>query len=280
MLVVEDDLDFIDGLKPRLEAMGAAEVLIAQSRDAAYGILGNLKARMIDIIVLDLRLPSAPAVFDHSPDHGEAVFHRALDVAPGTPIFLLTGSSFEQFARKLLRKARQEDVFGDGQTISTIEVFQKTDLPEFLDHMKGMCTRIRATNSIDLNTGIHPLELSRLERRTIRIFTKRQHGTTCTVSSLSGGLSASRVLRARSIVSSYMQRLQVMKSCNVEHRLNTIKNRENGIVENSLYSVSRMRPTKRQCSLFAIYGLFPKLNIAPSHRVSAMTTPFRALPPA
>lgn len=53
-----------------------------------------------------------------------------------------------------------------------------------------------------------------------------------------------------------------------EHRLNTIKNREKGIVENSLYSIARMRPTKRRCSLFAIYSLFPKLNVVGSIPVS------------
>jgi CheY-like chemotaxis protein len=197
ILLVEDDRGFIDGLKPRLEALGNVHVTVAENRDAALGALDLTPTNLVDLIVLDLALPPSATSFVASVDHGEAVFARALQAAPGAPIYLLTGSSYEQFARKLLRSARQEDVWGDGQTMPTIEVFPKSDLPEFLDHMKALNSRILATNSVDVTTGVHTLTLSVLERRTIKIFARKRLGTTCTVSSLNGGLSGSRVLRVK-----------------------------------------------------------------------------------
>ena len=197
ILLIEDDRDFIDGLKPRLEALGDVQVTVAENRDAAFAVLDVSPPSLIDVIVLDLKLPPSATTFVASVDHGEAVFARALQAASGAPICLLTGSSFEQFARKLLRSAHQEDVWGDGLTMPTIDVFPKTDLPEFLEHMKALCPRILAANNVDVTTGVHTLTLTPLERRTIKIFVRKRLGTTCTVSLLNGGLSASRVLRVR-----------------------------------------------------------------------------------
>ncbi len=197
VLLIEDDPDFIDGLKPRLEALGDVTVIIAESRDSAFAALDDLSNKFTDVIVLDLKLPASATTFDAATEHGEAVFARALQKAPGAPIYLLTGSSFEQFARKLLRNARQEDVWGDGKTMPTIEVFPKTDLLEFLEHMKTLFPRIQATNNVDVTTGVQALNLSYSERRTIKIFARKRFGTTCAVSSLNGGLSASRVLRVK-----------------------------------------------------------------------------------
>lgn len=197
ILLVEDDRDFVDGIKPMLEAIGNVIVTVAESRDVAFRIFDELPNVFIDIVVLDLKLPTSNSSFDASVDHGQAVFSRAIQSAPGVPLILLTGSSVEQFARKLVRTARQEDVWGEGQTMSTIDVFPKTDLLEFLEHMRTLYPKIEATNNIDVTTGVHTLTLSSIERRTLRIFTRKRAGTTCTVSSLNGGLSASRVLRVK-----------------------------------------------------------------------------------
>jgi CheY-like chemotaxis protein len=197
ILLVEDDRDFVDGIKPRLEAIGNVVVTVAESRDAAFGILDNLPNVFLDIIVLDLMLPTSNGLFDAFVEHGQAVFSRAVQCAPGVPIILLTGSSFEQFARKLLRTARQEDVWGEGQNISTVDIFAKTDVLEFLDHMKALYPVLQATNDIEVDTGVQTLTLTSVEKRTLRIFTRKRAGTTCVVSSLNGGLSASRVLRVK-----------------------------------------------------------------------------------
>jgi CheY-like chemotaxis protein len=197
ILLVEDDRDFVDGIKPRLEAVGNVVVTVAESRDAAFAVLDNLANVLLDIIVLDLKLPTANGSFDASVDHGQAVFSRAVQNAPGVPIILLTGSSVEQFTRKLVRTARQEDVWGEGQTVPTVDVFAKTDLPEFLDHMRALYPVVEATNNVDVTTGVQTLALSTVEKRTLRIFTRKRAGTTCIVSSLNGGLSASRVLRVK-----------------------------------------------------------------------------------
>jgi len=197
LLLVEDDRNFVDGLKPRLEAIGDVHVTVAESRDAAFGIFDNLANTFLDLVVLDLKLPTATGAYDDSVDHGEAVFSHSLEIAPGVPIILLTGSSVEQFARKLLRIARQEDVWGEGETMPTVAVFAKTDLVEFLDHLRLLYQKVEATNNIELTTGVHALTLSAVEKRTLKIFTRKRFGTTCTVSSLNGGLSESRVLRVK-----------------------------------------------------------------------------------
>ena len=64
ILLVEDDRDFVDGLKPRLEGMGNVVVTVAESRDAAFRIFDELPTVFIDIVVLDLKLPTSNSSFD------------------------------------------------------------------------------------------------------------------------------------------------------------------------------------------------------------------------
>jgi CheY-like chemotaxis protein len=195
ILWVEDDRNFVDGLRPRIEAIGRVQVRVAEGRDEALLILDDTANLFVDLVVLDLKLPVSANNPDVAVDHGEAVFARVQQQAPGVPIVLLTASSVEQFARKLVQKVRQEDVWGADSTMPTIELFMKTDLPEFLEHLKALYARLEVTNAIDITP--QEVELSAIERRTIKIFTRKRGGKTCLVSRLSGGLSDSRVLRVQ-----------------------------------------------------------------------------------
>ena len=85
LLVESYDRDFVDGLKPRLEAMGNVHVTVAESQNAAFRIFDNLPNVFIDIVVLDLKLPTSATTFDAAIDHGQAVFSRQFKWPPGVP---------------------------------------------------------------------------------------------------------------------------------------------------------------------------------------------------
>jgi hypothetical protein len=53
-----------------------------------------------------------------------------------------------------------------------------------------------------------------------------------------------------------------------EHHLNTVKKYAAAVFGFAVYSIARMKYENPLCSLFAIYSLFPKLNVAGSIPVS------------
>lgn len=75
ILVVEDDPAFIVAIQEVLRSLSpAAKVLVAQSKDAAVELLA---AEFFDIIVLDLKIPTADGVLDADSNHGLAVSEGA-----------------------------------------------------------------------------------------------------------------------------------------------------------------------------------------------------------
>ena len=120
VLVVEDDDSFVDGLKDIVTKLpGRSNIRVARSRDDAFS---ELDGGFVDLVILDLSIPAVTGGLDPQPVHGRAVFNRIRTSAPGTPIFVLTGSPAEEFLYdSILAHQQQIDIWSEGQPTGTIQ---------------------------------------------------------------------------------------------------------------------------------------------------------------
>ena len=193
VLIVEDDEDFVEELRETIACLpGDSDIRIASSRDQAYEML---EGGFLDLVILDLKLPTVSGALDAEPEHGHAVFNRIRAVAPGTPIFVLTGSPAEDFIPELLSNQQQIDIWSEGQKTGTILFLKKFDIDKFPETLMPVSQSIERLSDVELDRG--GIDLSLAEDRLIRIFARKFQGVRCVVSRLSGGLSGARVIRLR-----------------------------------------------------------------------------------
>lgn len=193
VLIVEDDDDFVDELRETIAALpGDSNIRIAGSRDQAYEMLND---EFLDLVILDLKIPTVSGGLDADPEHGHAVFDRIRTVAPGTPIFILTGSPAEDFIPALLSNHQQIDIWSEGRKTDTILFLRKLDIDQCPEKLTPVAQAIERLSDVELDRG--GLNLSLAEDRLIRIFARKFQGVRCVVSALGGGLSGARVIRLR-----------------------------------------------------------------------------------
>ena len=194
VLIVEDDYDFVEELQETVAALpGGSDIRVAGSRDQAYEMLEN---NFLDLVILDLKIPTASGALDAEPEHGHAVFNRIRAVAPGTPIFVLTGSSAEDFLADLVLKNQQQiDIWGEGRKTGTILFLKKYNIDKCPKILTPVAQAIERLSDVELEGA--GLNLNLAEDRLLRIFAKKFQGARCTVSELGGGLSGARVMRLR-----------------------------------------------------------------------------------
>jgi CheY-like chemotaxis protein len=192
-LVVEDDQDFIDELFVVLNSLeGPPDVTVAQSRNSAYE---QLESNFFDLVILDLKIPTSDGVLDANPDHGRAVFGRALQLAPGTPIFVLTGSPAEDFIPEMLDRKRQVDIWGEGREVGTVTFLKKSKFAESAEKLAPFAAAVSRLSDVEFERG--NTELGTEDDRLVRIFTKRVGGVRCVGSKISGGLSSAKIIRLK-----------------------------------------------------------------------------------
>lgn len=189
-LVIEDDPSFLEVLQRMLAELGSdVSLQFAMSRDSA---LSALEAESFDIILLDLKLPTADGTLDEDAEHGRLVFHAARRLAPGSPIIVLTGSPTETFIRDFLSQSEQVDVWGDERKIPTVEVLRKSELDDLPKLLEPCAASVRAVRDVEIRSAAN---LTWEEDRLVRIFVRRRGGVSCTVHTIGGGLSGASVLR-------------------------------------------------------------------------------------
>lgn len=194
VLVVEDDDDFVEEIQNILGALpGECSTDVARSRDEAFARLDA--DGFLDLVILDLKVPTVNGALDADPEHGHSVFNRIRTVAPGTPIFVLTGSPAEDFIPELLNNQQQIDIWSEGRKTGNISFLKKYRVNECYDLLEPIANAIVRLSDVELDRG--RMNLTTAEDRLIRIFTKKFHGVRCVVSSLGGGLSDARVIRLR-----------------------------------------------------------------------------------
>lgn len=194
ILIVEDDQTFINALTLKLTGLSnRIQVSVARSRDSA---IAQLAGGYFDLIVLDLKIPTVDDRPDADVTHGHAVFAKSQELAPGTAIFVLTGSPAEDFIPALLQRAQQVDVWGEGRRIKTVDFLPKHRFDKFSEMLAPIVEAISSLSDIEFK-GEADLSLSQAQDRLIRIFTRRRGGARCAISRVSSGLSGAEVLRLR-----------------------------------------------------------------------------------
>ena len=193
VLIVEDNEDFVDELRETIRILpGGSNICVAGSRDQAYEMLDD---HFLDLVILDLKIPTVSGGLDADPEHGHAVFTRIRTVAPGTPIFVLTGSPAEDFISALLHNHQQIDIWSEGRKTDTILFLKKIDIDKCPKKLTTVAEAIDRLSDGELDRG--DMKLSLAEDRLIRIFARKFQGVRCVVSRLGGGLSGARVIRLR-----------------------------------------------------------------------------------
>lgn len=190
ILFVEDNKTFAERLGRSLRSANMVD--ICASRDSA---LRQLEGEFYDLIILDLALPTADGQLDISPEHGQSVFYHALKVAPGTPVYILTGSEPDDFSLSLVRYGRQIDPWGSGAATAGIVYHVKEKADNLLDEVELAASEVSKTDLVDIDLRGREIPLSAECIRALRVFARLQGGVSCTVRPLGGGLSEARVLR-------------------------------------------------------------------------------------
>lgn len=195
LLIVEDNLDYLEEVIAIIDSFPCMfHIYQARSRDEAYSVLENENV-FLDLAILDLNIPTINDALDGDPKHGHAVFSKIRNNAPGTPIFVLTGSQAEDFISPLLENTQRIDIWSEGRTTSTILFRKKYQILEVRQVLEPLANAIHALSDVELDR--RDCDLSIAEDRLIRIFAKKFRGTRCTITRISGGLSGARVFRLR-----------------------------------------------------------------------------------
>jgi len=154
-----------------------------------------LDENTFDLVVLDLTIPSASGQLDEAPAQGQAVFYKVREVAPGTPVFFLTGSEPDAFSRQLARYGENIDLWGGGSQCETVSYFIKEETSEIVERIKALAAELAETTRIIIDTRGRDLGLDERDQRLLQIFTRLARGVACTVAPLGGGLSDARVFK-------------------------------------------------------------------------------------
>jgi CheY-like chemotaxis protein len=191
ILIIEDDLIFVEGLVALLSDVHRVTVEVHSDVESAQAAL---RAKMFDLIILDLKLPSTKGALDAKAEHGHAVFDVIMSLAPGTPVRILTSSEPDAFLRRLVGKADQSDVWGGGLKVSTVEYYVKDEATDLIEEIKMHAAVIEQTDRIDINSRGVELGLNQQQCRALRSFVRKSGGASCEARRL-GGLSGSVVLK-------------------------------------------------------------------------------------
>lgn len=194
VLLVEDKADFAEAVERAIRPIPNCELVWVASRDAA---LKRLAAEFFDLVLLDRQIPSADEVLDDHPDHGWRVFQFMREELPGTPVWFLTATEDADFAADINNShGRIQDIHGRQLQEQMYQVCWKRRMPDCLRKVREFAEQRGVLDGVAIRTIPADLQLSDLERRTLRLFARRRHGASVDLTSLSGGLSSSRVLRA------------------------------------------------------------------------------------
>ncbi len=194
ILLVEDDQAYIEAISQILtELPGPPKLIVAQSKCDATD---QLQAGFFDLILLDLRIPTEDGLLDADPRHGRNVFYVAREHAPGTPIFVLTGSPAEDFIEDFLGSSQRVDIWSEGRKTQMVQFMRKYNFQNFRPQIEVICKALWELSEVELSgphSRILPIEHDRL----MRIFAKRYGATRCEFNSVSGGFSRANVYRLR-----------------------------------------------------------------------------------
>lgn len=188
ILIVEDDADFVEDITKRISSICRDPVLTTvMSRNSAIETIRN---EFFDIIFLDLRIPTHDGAMDSTPENGRAVLDYSLTTAPGTPIFILTGSPSEEFLPDIWELNHSVNIWGQGPPLQVIGFQQKHRIAQLDKKIAPYIHGCINACDVEIDTAeTLPIADSRL----IKIFTRTVGGCFCKVDLIPGGMSGAHV---------------------------------------------------------------------------------------
>ena len=190
VLHVEDESSWFERtVRPELERFCSS----VDHETHFVGATEKLKSNSYDYIIVDQSIP-----FDSSgsvPDitNGIRFADHVRSNSPGTPLLILTGQARDEITEKYVEDQEQV-VFWDGMPHGLVKVRAKSRLLVALDLIKTAATELESIDNIELDIP-NEIELTKYEKRVIRIFAKHKGAVAAKIEELGGGLSSSHVLR-------------------------------------------------------------------------------------
>jgi CheY-like chemotaxis protein len=192
LLIVENNASFEADLRGGIAGIANVVIEVARSREEAVRAINDGE---YDLILCDLRIPSAVGRVDAAVEHGLAVHSHARLETPGTPVVVMSAYGTLDIVKGLYEAAPREDPFGLRRDEPMSTFFQKSDLPELVEHVKTTATHRAALENIAIHSGGVDFGLSVADRTVIRLFCRRHDGVVARLRPLRPGLSSARVIR-------------------------------------------------------------------------------------
>lgn len=192
-LIVEDDPEFRNVLVDIVnEVCPDSNITEVGDQDAAFQAI---REHLFDLIILDLNIPKTSESFDGHPDYGHEVFTNARNLARGTPVIVLTGSTAEPFIPSMLKLGEQADIWGSNKKHQLVAFHEKHKLDSFHAVLAEYTDDLNCLRQVEIQRT--DLDLNEHELRTLRIFARKYIGVKCAVSSVTGGHSGAKVLKLK-----------------------------------------------------------------------------------
>jgi CheY-like chemotaxis protein len=161
----------------------------------ALEAMSAMEGDNFDVVVCDLKIPSAPGRLDADAEHGRAVFQTLQEVQPGTPVIVFSGHATPSMIGDFVNVARKVDVLGQHNDMSMVQFFTKVQLAQCVAALRDLTEGFYRLEEIVVSTGIYDVALTPDELRVLRIFASRRGGSMIDVEPLGGGLSDAKALR-------------------------------------------------------------------------------------
>lgn len=220
LLLVEDDPEIVRVFEAEFPAGEGIELTTASNRQSALGLVDSTS---FDLVVCDLRIPSAEGTDDEGVAHGRAVLTRLLRPDLGTPVLAFSAYGTLELVQDLMKEAKQEDFLGEGTPRGMLRFLRKDELPGCINEVRSVETSIDELDQIELAFGLVAGALRWEHTRILRIYARRLGAHVIRLSPLAGGLSGSQVVRVRLeragvVIASVVAKLDAIPRIEAEHR--------------------------------------------------------------
>lgn len=194
VLIVEDNKTYLETLEEIARGL-IADLRLSVCKNAANAIKA-VRSEFFDVVVLDMSIPADSGISMADPAHGMSVLTEIQENAPGTPVFVLTGSPAREYGHHvadLVDNGAKADIWGDGVERQLVRFNLKRDLLRFKDQLKEYVESYSRIRDVEVDRGT--LKLPEGFDRLIRIFCRSQDIWSCSVSQISSGLSGTPVYK-------------------------------------------------------------------------------------
>lgn len=192
LLIVEDNKTNIDLFNEVLGKYGDLEFVVVESRDSAFIAV---EGQQFDLIILDLKIPTADGALDAHTTHGLSVHSRIREICIGTPVIFCSGFGDLSFLGELLADSDKWDIWGKGTEIPLARHYTKEHIAQCFDLIKLAIDEVNLLQNIEISVGGADIQLDYHEKRVFQLFSRTVFGAAAHVRQIGGGLSSVRAFQ-------------------------------------------------------------------------------------